>query len=524
MKTKNKILSPEKYILLLVVFGMLISCATIFIGIPSLKSSFAMNEIKIDYESLKQAVPTDKILVYFNKDSDESYKEDNALNAKSGIDFRIIIEDRINNATSTINLAIMRLFDEKIINALKNADKRGVKINILTDYQYFEELKTSLVGTNIEIKDNNQGKIQEGYGVQKSILHYKFGLFDADIPEKAYLITSSANWDEKELDINPNNLVMIQDFNLVNAYLDEYKQMWDGKFNRDKDLAKHRGEIFNIDGRIVELWMSPSPDPFASFEMRYINLFNDAKKSIYFSTFIFSLPRLSQILNEKFNEGLDIKGIVNEGIWTPAGSAINDMRGISHEKTFKPWDKIMFENLRNDGVDGESSFHYKYFIVDENILITGASNPTTSAVFTNDEDVLIIHDPKIANEAKQNFMSHFKKYGGLTKDSIIKIADFDDKNDILSLENLSEKEINLNGWKIVSTDRLYIENPFFPKKEYLIDKSTIIKEKNILKIQLPADFITDNSNKDKYPITNSSDEGEIYLYDDSAHLQHMIWY
>lgn len=524
MKIKNKILSPGEFICILIVFGMLISCTTVFIGIPSLKSSFAMNAMEIDYDRLNQVLPTDKIKLYFNQPVDITYKQGNANTANGQMDFRDIIVERIANSSDSIELAIMRLFDERIINSLKDAYNRGVKIRILTDYEYLEELKTSLEGTDIEIKDNNQGKIQEGYGVQKSILHYKFGLFDSDIPEKAYLISSSANWDEKELDINPNNLLLIQDYKLVNAYLDEYEQMWSGKFNRDKDLTKHRGEIFNIDGRTVELWMSPSTDPFSSFEMRYINLFKNAKKSIYFATFIFSLPRLSQSLEEKFKEGLDVKGIVNEGIWTPAGSVINDMRGISHEKMYKPWDKIMFENLRNDGVDGESSFHYKYFIIDDDILITGASNPTTSAVFTNDEDVLIIHDPNIAHEAKQNFMCHFKRYGGLTKDSIIKISDFDDEKDIVTLENLSDKNIDLKGWKIVATDRLYIENPFFPKKEHVIDQNTVLTAKQKIKIQLPADFITDNSSNDKYPETNLKDDGEIYLYDESAHLQHMIWY
>ena len=47
--------------------------------------------------------------------------------------------------------------------------------------------------------------------------------------------------------------------------------------------------------------------------------------------------------------------------------------------------------------------HHKVFIIDEEIVITGSYNPTSSGTKRNDENLLIIHDKEIANEFTQEF-------------------------------------------------------------------------------------------------------------------------
>lgn len=519
-KIKKELISPNMFIALLLAVGLVLSSITILFSNFNLNNTFAMNEMEIDYNALSQSQPSDKIKVYFNKGVDHSYQEGNGRETEGNVDFSELISNQIHNTEKTIDLAVMYLEDLRIIEALKKADQKGIKIRIVTDQEEFIALKESLTGTNIEVIENNGGLVDEEYGTEKSIMHYKFGLFDAELEDKAILLTTSANWTDKGFITNANNLVTIQDQPLVQAYLDEFEQMWDGKFNRDKDLTKHRGEIFEIDGRIVELWMSPCEDPFTSFQMRYVNLFNEAKESIYFATFNFTLPRLSQELEKKYKEGLDIRGLANDGSWDINGSVFFDMRGVEHFREFTPWTEIPYEGIRHDAIDGEQNLHYKYFVIDNNIAITGASNPTVSAVFTNDEDILVIHDPLIANEFNQNFFYHFKRYGGLTKNSVVKISDFNSENDTVTLENLTNKDLNIENWKIVAVDNVYIADELYPKNELTLEKETIgtvvVPANGRLEIDLPHRFLTNNrSNKD---------DGEIYLFDDYDLLHHMVWY
>lgn len=521
---ENRLISPGRFTIILSILGLVLSSLVITFSFFGMGKSFAMNNISIDYENLRLQKPTDKIQLFFNKGVDVSYREGQAREANGNVDFRDVIIEKINNASKTIDLAVMYLEDESVIEAIKQAHTRGVKIRVITDHVRLEIVKKLLKDTSIEVIDNKGGIIQEGYKNEKSIMHYKFGLFDANIPDQAYLITTSANWTEKDFDRNANNLVMIQDQPLVLAYLDEFEQMWSGKFNRDKDLSKHRGEVFEIDGRFVELWMSPSADPFTSFQMRFVNLFNQAKKSIYFATFNFTLPRLSQELETKFKEGIDFKGVANVGSWDINGSVLFDMRGVKHIKYNTPWTSIAFENIRHDALVEQDAFHYKYFIIDEEIVITGASNPTVSAVFTNDEDLLIIHDPLIANEFKQNFFYHFKEFGGLTRDSIIKIADFDDENDAVILENISDRELDIQDWEIVAVRDVYSPSELSPKNRMTIEQPITVLSGATVRIELPEDFLTNNNENDKFPFTNTRDDGEIYLFDNFDLLQHMIWY
>ncbi|MFC1616451.1 phospholipase D-like domain-containing protein [Patescibacteria group bacterium] len=520
---KNKVISPKVFVIIASGFSLMVSIVVIVFAF-NFNSGFAMNTIEIDYDNLKTKQPTDKIQIYFNKGAESYYHKGNSRIAKGNVDFSKIIVERIENSQQTIDLAVMYLEDLEIINALKIADIRGVKIRIVTDQEQFELLKSFFVGTNVQIIDNNAGRLLEGLGDVKSIMHYKFGLIDHGLENQAYLITSSANWTPKGFDVNANNLVIIQDQPLIKAYLDEFEQMWEGKFNRNKDMTKHRGEIFEIDGRIVELWMSPGEDPFSSFLMRYVNLFDQAKESVYFATFNFTLPRLSQELSRKYQEGIALKGISNDGSWDINGSVLFDMRGVEHYRQFSPWQKIAYEDIRHDAIEGESSLHYKYFVIDEKITITGASNPTVSAVYSNDEDVLIIHDPLIANEFKQNIFWHFERYGGLTERSKIRIADFDDENETVTLENLTEESIFLNGWKILSVEGVYVSDEFSPKNEFYLTEEHILKPGQKLNIQLTDNFITNNCPEDDYPNSNSLDDGEIYLFDGNDLLHHMVWY
>ena len=64
------------------------------------------------------------------------------------------------------------------------------------------------------------------------------------------------------------------------------------------------------------------------------------------------------------------------------------------------------EQIKGDGVrveNEDSLMHNKFCVIDSYIVLSGSFNPTLSADTKNDENVLIIHDKKIANEFLEEF-------------------------------------------------------------------------------------------------------------------------
>jgi phosphatidylserine/phosphatidylglycerophosphate/cardiolipin synthase-like enzyme len=64
-------------------------------------------------------------------------------------------------------------------------------------------------------------------------------------------------------------------------------------------------------------------------------------------------------------------------------------------------------------VDGNKyTMHHKVIIIDSSIVVTGSFNFTKSADTSNDDNVLVIYDPSVA----QQYLDEFNRVNGLAKD------------------------------------------------------------------------------------------------------------
>ena len=69
-----------------------------------------------------------------------------------------------------------------------------------------------------------------------------------------------------------------------------------------------------------------------------------------------------------------------------------------------------FERLNKSGLDVRTDknskfLHHKVFIIDEKVVVLGSYNPSKSGNEKNDENILIIHDEKIAKAFVKEFES-----------------------------------------------------------------------------------------------------------------------
>jgi phosphatidylserine/phosphatidylglycerophosphate/cardiolipin synthase-like enzyme len=56
--------------------------------------------------------------------------------------------------------------------------------------------------------------------------------------------------------------------------------------------------------------------------------------------------------------------------------------------------------------------HHKVIIIDNSIVVTGSFNFTKSADTANDDNVLVIYDPAVA----QQYLDEFNRMNGIAKD------------------------------------------------------------------------------------------------------------
>ena len=121
----------------------------------------------------------------------------------------------IQSATKTIDASVYSINNTNIVNALKQAHKRGVKIRILTD-------RTQASGKSSKVKELRAAGIDIRVHSKHKIEHNKFGIYDG---KKAS--TGSYNWTNPASDKNSENCVFFTDNPaVVSKYQERFEYLW----------------------------------------------------------------------------------------------------------------------------------------------------------------------------------------------------------------------------------------------------------------------------------------------------------
>lgn len=142
------------------------------------------------------------------------YKAEVYFSPNGGVASNII--KAINNAKSSIDLAIFDLTSNDIASSLEKAQKRGVKIRIIADSRQAKG-RNSL----IPILSNDQLSLKITHGEGRGIMHNKFAIFDGKS-----MVTGSYNWTNNAEHFNYENAVFITDPNVIRQYQREFDTIW----------------------------------------------------------------------------------------------------------------------------------------------------------------------------------------------------------------------------------------------------------------------------------------------------------
>ncbi|MBI2659190.1 hypothetical protein HYX05_03790 [Candidatus Woesearchaeota archaeon] len=271
-----------------------------------------------------------------------------------------VLENSIKSANFSAHCAFYDLDLKNIITALSRKSK-DIDVRLVMDSSNYEG---QIKGDGLKVDDDSQ------------LMHNKFCIIDSSI-----VVTGSFNPTDNDNNYNNNNVVVIYSNALASNYEDEFGELWNHKFGEG---SKVKYPLIYINNVKIENYFCPEDDCASHI----IDLIKNAESSVYFMSFSFTNEEIADEVIKK--NGLDVRGIFDSS------------QSSGKYSQFKRLQEFGI-NVKKD--TNKYKMHHKVFIIDNETVATGSFNPTLSGDDKNDENILIIHDKKAANEFLEEFGS-----------------------------------------------------------------------------------------------------------------------
>jgi phosphatidylserine/phosphatidylglycerophosphate/cardiolipin synthase-like enzyme len=405
-------------------------------------------------------LPQDEFIqAYFNHRATQSqtYIDPYRQIERSGDNLEAIIIEEIATAQSSIELAVYELNLPLIAQALAEKHRDGVEVRVVLDNdnsQSFTELSSTEISqlnqhnrqkyeqllqlvdlnqdhelSSAEVAQQDALTILKQAGVKviddtadgskgSGLMHHKFMVID-----QKKVIAGSTNYtlsdihgdfNNPETQGNVNHLLRINNTQVANLFSEEFNYMW-GNSNAGIEsrfgVAKswRSPQSFNWQNTQITIQFSPtSQQQNWSFSTNGLigETIDSATKSIDLALFVFSEQELADILQEKHEQGVEIKGIFDPGFAYRYYSEMLDMLGVSlylncqPEANNNPWLNHL-DTVGTALVSSGDKLHHKVAVIDDKTIISGSQNWSEAANYQNDEAVIIITNSKLAQHFVQ---------------------------------------------------------------------------------------------------------------------------
>ncbi len=295
-------------------------------------------------------------------------------NEQNGID-RIVVA-AIVEAQQSIDVTSFEFNLPSITSALINASQRGVQVRMVLDLVNGSELTDERTMEALAALNKAYIPIVDG-GRDYGLMHNKMILIDGKI-----LFMGSWNITYSETFRNNNNLLKITAPKLIANYQAKFNELFIDQRFGSESRVRAINPALNLSGVYVENYFAP-PDGVMA---RLVKIVQTAKKSIRFMAFSYTDKNLSAAMIEREQAGVEVSGVIERNNVNQSVLATLFCARLPVKEDGNPY-----------------TMHHKVIIVDEEIVITGSFNFTKSADDANDENVLIIHSPVVAELYLQEF-------------------------------------------------------------------------------------------------------------------------
>lgn len=329
------------------------------------------------------------------------------------------IVEQIDNATSTVELAMFSFDSYKIKDALYRANDRGVSVTLLLDKS--RQSKHDRIFNDLPkgIKKIDIGSYDPNISIENIYMHHKFLLIDRGNPAKNTLITGSMDFTSKGEKYEQSFYFITQDSTLISLY-----GLLFNTLKKDITSTKKLKEFsynpwfahIQYSDSYIDLWVSPG---FKQHSIKYkvIDLIKNAQKNITILMWQFNDKEIAQALVEKAKKGTTITLISDDLVANSADSSIpylqEKVKTLSLENFLILLDSKQKESIDTSilGQNFNPFIHHHAMIVDEKTLVIGTNNWTTWGFYKNDEDTIITDNKYLIGEflkTAEFFKSIFK--------------------------------------------------------------------------------------------------------------------
>ena len=283
----------------------------------------------------------------------------------------------IDSARLTVDVAIYSLSLNSIRDSLIHAHNRGVQIRMVMESEnlgHADPQKIKDAGISI-LGDRREG-----------LMHDKFVVID-----NSEVWLGSMNFTDSGGYADNNNLMRIRSVKMAENYTKEFEEMFlDDKFGPDVAAETPHPHV-TIDGTLIDVYFSPDD----GVQARLVDLVNNAKRSIYFLAYSFTTDEIGDAVRRRARDGVTVGGVMeSEQVKSNIGTE------------FDGFQQAGLDVLR-DGNKGQ--MHHKVMIIDENIVIFGSYNFTSSAEIRNDENLIAVYNAEIASKFMEEFQRVYQQ-------------------------------------------------------------------------------------------------------------------
>ena len=410
---------------------------------------------------LLEPLPQDPLIqVYFNNSQSSKYTEAYRQKSRFGDDLEKQIVDTISQAKSTIDIAVQELRLPKVAQILAEKQKSGVKVRLILEHNYSRPWSsfTSAEIANLEKREqeryqdfrkfvdiNKDDQITSAEISQRDslaivqdaqipwiddtadgskgsrLMHHKFVVVD-----HRFVIITSANFTLSDTSGdftnssslgNANNLLKVDSPELAKLITEEFNIMWgervggklDSKFGLQKPLRKSQTITLNNSKITVNFSPISPTEPWGDSANGLISkTLSASKKTVDLALFVFSDQQLANILEERHNQNVQVRALIEPQFAYRSYSEALDMMGFALSENCKyevdnhPW-KNPISTVGVPILAKGDLLHHKFAVIDNQTVITGSHNWSEAANNGNDEILVVIENPTVAAHYQREF-------------------------------------------------------------------------------------------------------------------------
>lgn len=461
------------FILVIIIFVIVLSSCK-----PTDPTDPPIDDTKPDFE-------TEHIEIFFTKPYSDPTLDDALIE---------LIDSTTSN--SMLDICFYGLNRDNVISAIENAIERGVHIRFVgnksgsntvnaAEGDYYEGYKRIALALDSKFPVDGKKRVEfpNDTGFDDFILmngsatmHNKFVLA-TDSEGNEYLYTGTTNCTDTGFERNNNNSLIIQDSGIVSIYQQQFEYLLELLDSTEVSSVN----TYTIDGIEIDVLFSPNMLGTNNAMDELIDLVTLADDSIHFMIFSFPYMDLNDLMLEKFNAGVDVKGVFDKSQLNNSAEEYFAQRGMP---------------VRIDGNEHELDFHggklhHKTMILDSGqsdaVVVTGSFNWSNNATENNDENMLFIHSQEIAQLYEVEWKARWDEgtevptvtpgddanYQDIIINEVMWMGSTVWSDEFIELKNLTSQQIDLSGWFIhggsMSGKPLLIpEGAYILPNEYLV--------------------------------------------------------